>query len=39
VRRKDGAMDHYHLGVALSRLGRHQEAIFAWREAAARWTR
>jgi len=33
------ALNHYHLGVALSRMGRHAEALTAYREAAARWSR
>lgn len=35
----DNALNHYHLGAALSRLGRHQEAVSAYREAAAIWAR
>jgi cytochrome c-type biogenesis protein CcmH/NrfG len=35
----DSAIDHYNLGVALSRLGRHAEAIMSYREAAGRWAR
>lgn len=35
----DEALNHYHLGVVLSRLGQHDAAIRAYREAAARWTR
>jgi len=33
------ALNHYHLGVALSRAGRHAEALAAYQEAAARWSR
>lgn len=33
------ALDHYHLAVVLSRLGRHQEALAAYRDAAAGWSR
>lgn len=33
------AINHYNLGVALSRLGRHAEAIRAYQEAAGRWAR
>ena len=35
----DSALNHYNLGAALSRLGRHQEAVGAYREAAALWSR
>lgn len=35
----DIALNHYHLATALSRLGRHSEAVFAYREAAALWSR
>jgi tetratricopeptide (TPR) repeat protein len=35
----DNALNHYHLGAALSRLGRHREAMSAYREAAALWAR
>lgn len=35
----DAALNHYHLGVVLSRLGQHNAAVRAYREAAARWTR
>ena len=37
--RPDSALNHYHLGAALSRLGRHQEAVHSYREAAALWSR
>ncbi|MEQ9643707.1 MAG: hypothetical protein RIM84_27060 [Alphaproteobacteria bacterium] len=33
------AINHYNLGVALSRVGRHAEAIMAYQEAAGRWAR
>lgn len=34
-----GAIDHYNLAVALSRMGRHAEALAAYRDAAALWSR
>ncbi len=33
------ALNHYNLGVALSRAGRHQEAVRAYQEAAGLWSR
>lgn len=33
------ALNHYNLGVALSRAGRHQEAVQAYQEAAGLWSR
>lgn len=33
------ALNHYNLGVVLSRLGRHQEAVRSYQEAAGRWSR
>lgn len=34
----DNALNHYHLATALNRLGRHSEAVRAYREAAALWS-
>lgn len=35
----ENALNHYHLATALSRLGRHAEAVSAYREAAVLWSR